>query len=107
MVADMTVLPVCDTARFLDDDATELSSDGRPAIGTLFRQIGLLLGLLAAWSARPTAAWADGGLVRVAEVVGNYRITVLTSPTPFRAGPIEIGVQVQDPGSGRQLTDAE
>lgn len=48
---------------------------------------------------------ADEGLVRFSGEVGNYRITIFTSPTPFRAGPIEIGVLVQEAQSNRPLPD--
>lgn len=37
----------------------------------------------------------DAGLVRLSEQVGPYRLTVLTSPTPLRAGPVEISVFVE------------
>lgn len=37
----------------------------------------------------------DAGLVRLSEQVGPYRLTVLTSPTPLRAGPVEIGIFVE------------
>lgn len=47
------------------------------------------------------AARADEGLVRFSGEVGSYQITVLTSPTPFRAGPVEIGVLVQEAKSNR------
>ena len=40
--------------------------------------------------------WADGGAVRWSQREGNYQITVLTAPTPLRAGPIDISVLVQN-----------
>jgi len=43
---------------------------------------------------------ADGGTVRLSEQRGDYRITVFTSPTPLRAGPIDISVFVQDLATG-------
>jgi hypothetical protein len=39
---------------------------------------------------------ADGGTVRLSERRGDYRITVFTSPTPLRAGPVDVSVLVQD-----------
>jgi hypothetical protein len=39
--------------------------------------------------------FADGGTVRLSERQGNYQITVLTSPTPLRAGPADVSVLVQ------------
>lgn len=43
---------------------------------------------------------ADGGTVRLSDQRGDYRITVFTSPTPLRAGPIDISVFVQDLATG-------
>jgi hypothetical protein len=39
---------------------------------------------------------ADGGEVRVSEQAGAYHVTVFTSPTPFRAGPVDVSVLIQD-----------
>jgi hypothetical protein len=50
-------------------------------------------------------ARADGGTVRLSEQRGNYRITAFTSPTPFRAGPVDISVFVQDAESGETVND--
>jgi hypothetical protein len=52
---------------------------------------------------------ADGGTVRLSEQKGSYRITVFTTPTPLRAGPVDISVLVQEaatgePASGVQVT---
>jgi hypothetical protein len=46
-------------------------------------------------------AWADGGTVRLSEQKGNYRIAVFTSPTPVRAGPVDVSVLVQDAATGK------
>jgi hypothetical protein len=51
-------------------------------------------------------ARADGGAVRLRERVGGYQITVFTSPTPYRAGPVDISVLVQDAATGECLPDA-
>lgn len=40
-------------------------------------------------------AVADGGTIRLSEQAGDDRITVLTAPNPFRAGPVEISVLLQ------------
>ncbi len=53
-----------------------------------------------------TRALADGGTVRLSEMQGPYRITALTSPNPFRSGPVEINVLVQDATTGDALPDA-
>ena len=39
---------------------------------------------------------ADGGAVRLREQAGAYQVTVFTSPAPFRAGPVDVSVLVQD-----------
>jgi len=49
--------------------------------------------LLGSWC---TAAYGDGGTVCLSGQEGGYRITVFTAPTPFRAGPVDISVLVQD-----------
>jgi hypothetical protein len=43
---------------------------------------------------------ADGGTIRAHEQVGAYRVTVFTSPTPLRAGPVDVTVLVQDAATG-------
>ncbi len=52
-------------------------------------------------------AMADGGAVRLCEQAGNYRLAVFTSPTPFRAGPVDISVLVQDAGTGESVAQAQ
>lgn len=44
----------------------------------------------------PSAVRGDGGTVRVSERVGPYLVSVFTSPTPWRAGPVDVSVFVQD-----------
>lgn len=50
---------------------------------------------------------ADGGAVRFSERRGNYRITVFTSPTPLRAGPVDVSVFVQDAATGELVPEAQ
>src|SRR5262249_46030011 len=50
------------------------------------RPRAVALGLLLALAG---GARGDGGVVRLAERVGGYRVTVFTEPTPLRAGPID------------------
>jgi hypothetical protein len=38
---------------------------------------------------------------------GDYRITVFTSPTPLRAGPVDVSVFVQDAATGEPIRDAQ
>jgi hypothetical protein len=49
---------------------------------------------------------ADGGTVRLVERQGDYQITVFTAPTPFRAGPVDISVLVQDARTSQPIPDA-
>src|SRR6516162_7835388 len=49
---------------------------------------------------------ADGGAVRVREQAGAYQVTVFTSPTPFRAGPVDVSVLVQDAATGECVPEA-
>jgi hypothetical protein len=48
----------------------------------------------------PSAASADGGLLRLSEQTDGYRIAVFTTPTPLRAGPVDISVLLQDAATG-------
>jgi hypothetical protein len=38
--------------------------------------------------------------VRLSERAGGYQIAVFTSPTPLRAGPVDVSVLVQDAATG-------
>src|SRR5215469_9783232 len=49
---------------------------------------------------------ADGGAVRLREQAGAYQVTVFTSPTPFRAGPVDVSVLVQDAATGECVPEA-
>jgi len=48
-------------------------------------------------------AHADGGLVRFSEPCGKYHVTVFTQPTPFRVGPVDVSVLVQEAATGRTV----
>lgn len=52
-------------------------------------------------------ARGDGGTIRYSERTGNYRVTVFTSPTPFRAGPVDISVFVQEEATGEPAPDVQ
>jgi hypothetical protein len=49
---------------------------------------------------------ADGGAVRLREQAGAYQVTVFTSPTSFRAGPVDVSVLVQDAATGDNVPEA-
>src|SRR5262245_51794128 len=55
----------------------------------------------------PCHARADGGTVRLSQRAGGYRITVFTEPTPFRAGPVDVSVLVQDAATGDVVPGAQ
>jgi len=50
---------------------------------------------------------ADGGTIRLSEQKGNYRITVFTTPTPLRAGPVDVSVFVQDAATGEPVSGVQ
>jgi hypothetical protein len=50
---------------------------------------------------------ADGGALRLSAVQRDYRISVFTAPTPFRAGPVDISVLVQDHQTGELVPAAQ
>lgn len=49
---------------------------------------------------------ADGGTVRYSGVDGPYRLTVFSTPTPARAGKVDVSVLVQDAATGDVAGDA-
>jgi len=52
-----------------------------------------------------SGARADGGIPRLSERAGAYRVSIFTSPTPFRAGPVDVSVLIQDADSGELVPD--
>jgi hypothetical protein len=61
----------------------------------------MVLALISAQQAR-----ADGGFLRLSERSGPYQVTVFTSPTPLRAGPVDFSVLVQNADTSAVLSDA-
>jgi hypothetical protein len=57
--------------------------------------VALMLGWLALVMSS-TSARADGGALRLYERANGYRIALFSSPTPLRAGPVDISLLVQD-----------
>ncbi len=55
----------------------------------------------------PSRAAADGGVLRLSEQRGNYRITVFTAPTVVRAGPVDVSVLVQDAATGELASNVQ
>ena len=54
----------------------------------------------------PAHARSDGGAIRLSEQSGSCQITVFTTPTPLRAGLVDVSVLVLDRGNGRAVPDA-
>ena len=54
----------------------------------------------------PAATHGDGGIVQVSELDGPWRITLFSSPTPLRAGPIDLSIMVQRPETDESVLDA-
>jgi len=73
----------------------------RRCVSILFRLAVVSLLLVAAG-----VALADGGLVRISERSGAFLITAFTSPTPVRAGTLDLSVMVQDARTLAPVLDA-
>ncbi|HEV2968787.1 MAG TPA: hypothetical protein VGY55_02285 [Pirellulales bacterium] len=68
------------------------------------RRSVIVILLSAAWlalGATARFAFADGGAVRFSERRGGLVITIFTSPTPLRVGPVDVSVLVQDADTGQ------
>ncbi len=61
--------------------------------------ISLILGwfLLGTWC---VPVYGDGGAVCVSKQHGDYLVTVFAAPLPFRAGPVDISVLIQNASTG-------
>ncbi len=56
-------------------------------------------------AAMPGQVMADGGDVRLSTVLEGRRITAFTSPSPLRAGNVDVSVLVQDAATGALQDD--
>jgi hypothetical protein len=52
------------------------------------------------------SVFADGGSVCLSVKKGGYQVTVFNSPTPFRAGPVDVSVLVQDSLTSAPMPEA-
>ncbi|SRR6266851_5068169 len=50
---------------------------------------------------------ADGGTIRLSEKRDGFLITVFTAPAPFRAGPVDISMLVQDASTEELVPQAQ
>jgi hypothetical protein len=57
--------------------------------------------------AAATAAWGDGGVVRLKQAAGPFVITIFTAPTPLRAGTADLSVLVQRRTDEEPVLDAQ
>jgi hypothetical protein len=66
---------------------------------------GVMIGWLCfgAWCA---PACADGGALLFSAKERGYQIAVFTAPSPFRAGPVDMSVLVQDSSTGQPMPNA-
>jgi cytochrome c oxidase assembly factor CtaG len=69
-----------------------------PALTLLLPLAALAYGYLA-----PSVIDTDGDVVRLQQLSGPFRITVLTEPDPLPAGPCDISVLVQDRDTGAPI----
>jgi hypothetical protein len=67
------------------------------AIALLSGAIGYVLGI--------TGAHADGGTVQFTKSAGPFSITVFTTPSPLRAGPVDISLMIQSSDNQQPLLD--
>ncbi len=72
-----------------------------PALTLILPLAALAYGYLA-----PSAIDTDGDAVRLLQISGPFRITVLTGPDPLPAGPCDVSVLVQDRDTGEPILDA-
>ena len=49
----------------------------------------------------------DGGIVRISQQNGPWMVTVFSSPTPFRVGPVDLSVLVQDADTRQTVFDVD
>jgi hypothetical protein len=66
----------------------------------------VVVGLPCLIVAQPSAL-GDSGDVRLSSIVGAYRVSVFTSPTPLAAGPVDVSVLVQDAKTNELVDDAQ
>src|SRR5689334_6537031 len=60
-----------------------------------------------AWVAGIIQAHADGGVVQFEKSAGPFVITVFTTPSPLRAGPVDISLMIQSHDSQQPVLDCQ
>lgn len=66
-----------------------------------------ILSIALAWSALTIGAHADGGTVQFEKAAGPFVITVFTTPSPLRAGPVDISLMIQSRESQQPVLDCQ
>lgn len=69
------------------------------------KPVGIYVSCLLLAACGSPAVRGDGGTLRMSQCAGEYRISIFTSPTPVRTGPLDISVFVQTAESGASLPD--
>lgn len=60
-----------------------------------------------AWFARTIQVYADGGTVQLQKSAGPFVITVFTTPTPLRAGPVDVSLMIQSREDHQPVFDCQ
>src|SRR6185369_1449073 len=60
-----------------------------------------------AWIASIIQAHADGGVVQFKKSAGPFVITVFTTPSPLRAGPVDISLLIQSRENQQPALDCQ
>lgn len=69
--------------------------------------LSIIVAVVSAVGLSTNRAAADGGTVQFSQTTGNYRITVMSDPTPLRVGAADLSVLVQDVQSGQFVPDGQ
>ncbi len=66
--------------------------------------IVLLSGACVLWT---KGALADGGTVQFTKAAGPFVVTVFATPSPLRAGPVDISLMIQQSNNQQPLLDCD
>src|SRR5690348_8298122 len=74
---------------------------------TFSRGASLVMLLPAILGVANLKAHADGGVVQLEKAAGPFVVTVFTTPSPLRAGPIDISLMIQSRENQQPLLDCQ
>lgn len=83
-----------------------ISANPKPVVYILSCTMKTLFALAGLWVSI-ASSFADGGVVLARQVVNGFDLTVFASPSPLRAGPVDVSVLVQNPENGGAVLDAD